>query len=117
MHELAMTKSLVDAVQKEAAGLSCSAVAVTRVRVGMGALIYVDRRVMGACYEAYPKPEILEKSVLDIEIIPARALCRPCGSESLHYGPPFECPSCGSAAEPVSGTDFTITGIEWEDAF
>ena len=116
MHELALAEAVVTAAIETAKknGL----LKVTRIEVRVGELQQIEREAFRFAIE-----EMIE-AVIDVEVDPARFLCRRCGleygladtrgpgdhdaSEAIHFIPELahaflRCPACESP-------DFTVTG-------
>jgi hydrogenase nickel incorporation protein HypA/HybF len=76
MHELSITRSIVDACSERAAGAR-----VARVTLEVGRLTCVLPDALRFCYDLCTEGTSLAGSVLEIVRIPGRARCRACGDE------------------------------------
>lgn len=77
MHELSVTRSLVEICNERAAGAR-----VSRVTIELGRLTCVTADALRFCYELCTEHTALAGSALTIVEIPGRALCRGCGAET-----------------------------------
>lgn len=100
MHELSLTRSMVELCLEHATGRK-----VTSVTLEIGDLAGVEPKAMEFCFEACTAGTLLEGADLVIERIPAAATCSDCGAvfASSHWAAP--CPECGSLAVNCSGGD------------
>ena len=107
MHEMAITRSVVDAVCEHAAGRR-----VHSVRVQVGQLCAVVPDSMQFCFGLATEGTVAAGARLELDVQPGRAQCRTCGGE---FGLPdwiLLCP-CGSAdVEVLSGRDMRILSME-----
>lgn len=100
MHELAVTRSIVEACSERSAGAR-----VLRVTVEVGALSCVLPEALRFCYDVVARGTPLEGSELEIVRIPGRSRCLECGREVLMDDLLSPCP-CGSVnLEPPRGGD------------
>ncbi|HEX9174580.1 MAG TPA: hydrogenase maturation nickel metallochaperone HypA [Mycobacterium sp.] len=107
MHEMAITRSVVDAVCEHAAGRR-----VHSVRVEVGALCAVVPDSMQFCFGLATEGTVAAGARLDLDVQPGRARCRTCGSE-FGLSDLFLLCACGSAdVEVLTGQDMWILSME-----
>ena len=107
MHEMAITRSVVDAVCEHAAGRR-----VHSVRVEIGQLCAVVPDSMQFCFGLAAEGTVAAGARLDLDVQPGRARCRPCGGEFGLSDLVLLCP-CGSFdVEVLSGRDMRILSME-----
>ncbi|AOW93520.1 hydrogenase nickel incorporation protein HypA [Rhodococcus sp. WMMA185] len=107
MHELAITKNVVDVVCEHAAGRR-----VCSVRVEVGALTAVVAESMQFCFELVTEGTVADGARLDIDHRAGGAHCRECGGDFVLTDLVLLCP-CGSAdVEVTSGRELRILSME-----
>lgn len=111
MHELSLSSAIVATVTKHAGGRQVS---VVNVRVGQ------LRQVVADTLEFYfgfvARGTVCEGAKLELEAVPARLRCGPCGHEWGIDIPAFRCPTCqGSDVQVASGNEFEVESIEIEE--
>jgi hydrogenase nickel incorporation protein HypA/HybF len=107
MHELAITQSVVDAVNARVDGHR-----VVSVRVEVGSLSGVVPDAMRFCFEIASGQTPLEGARLDIDERRGEARCRDCGLEFTVSDLVLLCP-CGSAdVEVTAGRELVIKSVE-----
>ena len=107
MHEMAITRSVVDAVCEHAAGRR-----VHSVRVEVGALCAVVPDSMQFCFGLATEGTVAAGARLDLDVQPGRAHCRTCGNE-FGLSDLFPLCACGSAdVEVLTGRDMRILSME-----
>lgn len=78
----------------------------------IGELSSVVPRYMHACWPAAVDGTLLEKTKLEIEELPANALCKGCGKVHALASNPDCCPFCGGQERAlVGGDEFLIKEI------
>ncbi|MBO2450781.1 hydrogenase maturation nickel metallochaperone HypA [Actinomadura barringtoniae] len=108
MHEFGLAESILDAVERRAAGRP-----VSRVRVRAGVLLNVVGPSMSQAYEMVTAGTVAEGSALDLVTVPADLACRGCGHRSGTTDPLAVCPACGGGDVQVTGGDeLTLISIE-----
>lgn len=112
MHELAITRGIVDACCARAGGAR-----VLRVTVAIGTLSCVLPDALRFCYEVAAADTPLEGSELQIIRIPALTRCLDCGSEFAMEDILARC-ACGSEnlEPPRGGDELKIKSMEIEDS-
>jgi hydrogenase nickel incorporation protein HypA/HybF len=107
VHEMALTQNVVDAVCEHAAGRR-----VHSVRLQIGALCAVVPDAMKFCFDLATEGTLAHGARLDLDMRPARAHCRDCGTDFEVPDPILLCP-CGSAdVELRSGNELIILSME-----
>jgi hydrogenase nickel incorporation protein HypA/HybF len=101
MHELAITRSLLEIALDKAGQAKATRIGSIRLRIG---------RLSGYVPEAVEQNfrmltpgTLAEGAALELEWMPLRCRCRQCGREHDATPEDCSCPGCGAA-------DFTITG-------
>lgn len=107
MHEMALTQSVIDAVCEHAAGRR-----VHSVKLEVGALCAVVPDAMQFCFGLATEGTVADGAHLDLDIQPATAHCRDCGTDFGLPDPILLC-SCGSADIAVlAGREMRIISME-----
>jgi hydrogenase nickel incorporation protein HypA/HybF len=112
MHEMAITRSVVDAVCEHAGGRR-----VHSVRLQVGTLCALVPDAIQFCFGLATEGTVADGARLDVDVQPASARCRTCGAEfdqtdSSQTDPIMLCP-CGSAdVEVLIGRGLTILSME-----
>jgi hydrogenase nickel incorporation protein HypA/HybF len=107
VHELSVTRSVVDAVCERAAGRR-----VHRITIEVGALTAVVPDAMRFCFELVTEGTVAEGARLDIEQCPGAAHCRTCDASFTLADPILLCP-CGSADVRVTaGRELQLVSME-----
>lgn len=110
MHELAITQSVVEICEKNAAGRR-----VVAVTLEIGDLSGVVPEAVEFCFEACISDTLLEGARLIIERIPARGRCPGCGGEVLVETLYDPCPLCGDyGIGVISGEELRVKELEVE---
>lgn len=112
MHELSVTRSIVEACSGKAAGAR-----VYRVTLEVGTLTCVMPEALRFCYDVAVEGTPLEGSELEIIQIPGRSRCRDCGVEVAMRELLATC-DCGShnLEAPEGGDELRIKSMEIEEA-
>jgi hydrogenase nickel incorporation protein HypA/HybF len=109
MHELRLTKDIVEIAAARASGRR-----VTRLRVAVGELAAVVPDALRFCFEVCAQGTVVEGAELTLEPVPGRAKCRACGSMVSLTVPYGECACGGRDLEIVSGKDVVVVEMEVE---
>jgi hydrogenase nickel incorporation protein HypA/HybF len=109
VHEVGMCQSLLDAVERRAAGRR-----VTGVKVRVGVLHRVaDLRAFGLVAVG----SVAENAEVDMVVVPVRATCRACAVETEADEVPVACPACGAFDLDLAGGDeFVLESIRLAEA-
>ncbi|MFI5778462.1 hydrogenase maturation nickel metallochaperone HypA [Nocardia sp. NPDC051570] len=111
MHEMAITRSVIDAVCEHAAGRR-----VHGITLEVGVLCAVVPEAMSFCFELVAEGTVAEGANLEIRTVPGVAYCRACGAEFTVSDPILLC-RCGSAdVELRSGRELLIRSMEVSEA-
>ncbi len=124
MHELALSRTIVDTVLRHAAGRPVRA-----VRLEVGALRQIIPEYLAFNLEIVARGTACEGAVFEQEAIAARLRCDRCerewdpapepaeDEEHLTPVPRFRCPGCGEGgAEVVAGDQLLVESIDVEEA-
>jgi hydrogenase nickel incorporation protein HypA/HybF len=111
MHEMSIVEALLVQVRQELASRPDFRVAQVRLRIG--ALRQVMAETLRFCYDASVRGTSLEGSQLEVEELPAEALCRCCSLTFAVEDHWFECPRCGAAgADLLKGDELQLMSLE-----
>ena len=110
MHELAISRAILDAALASAGGRT-----VTRVSVSVGALRQVVPDSLAFNFGVISRGTGCEGAELAMELVPARMSC-PCGERWTLGEPAFRCPRCnGVDGTVVDGEQLSVDYIEVEE--
>lgn len=111
MHEYAVTESILEIIQAEAA--KAGAGTVGEVTVVIGELSsFVDRSIE-FYFEELSKGTVAEGARLNFQKVEARAACLDCGTEFRPRHAFFSCPQCSSPLFNVlRGHEFYVESID-----
>lgn len=112
MHELAITRNILDIALKEAERHGAERIVTIRLKVGKLTQVVPD------CVEFYleslAKGTIAEGARLEATIVPLTAHCEKCDFTFPVEDFCFVCPRCGRAASVASGRELYIDSLEVE---
>ena len=115
MHELALSRAIVDTVERPAEGRR-----VISVQMRIGTLRQVVADSLAFYFEIVSRRTACEGARLDHELVTALLACPACGEtwDPAQPVPRFRCPSCGTGGDVVRGDEFEVESItiEEEDA-
>jgi len=110
MHELALSRAILDAAVAHADGRP-----VTRVAVSVGALRQVVPDSLEFNFSVISRGTVCEGAELALTPVPARLSC-PCGNSWILKEPIFLCDRCGGGgAVVVDGDQLSVDYIEVEE--
>jgi len=110
MHELSLSRAILDAALAHAEGRD-----VVGVDVTVGALRQVVPGSLSFYFEIVSRGTVCEGAKLRTHVAPARLRCA-CGHEWELHEPAFRCPRCARAEVTVlSGEELTVDSIEVEE--
>lgn len=110
MHELGVVIEVVKTVENVVAQNNLSEV--DTIVLQIGELSSMIPRYIESCFPAAVDGTILENTKLEIEVIPANALCQDCNKVFNVIENKNQCPHCGSIhAKLLSGKEFNIKEI------
>lgn len=107
MHELSVTREIVDYVQAQARPRS-----VTRVVLEVGALSGVEIEAVRLCFEVCRQGTLLENAELTVIRIPGRGRCLDCGAERELPDFLTPCPCGAYPVECLAGEELKIRAME-----
>ncbi len=111
MHEVGITRSIVEIAEKTARDQGTTKV--LSITVDIGALSGVVPEAVEFAYEACSRETLLEGARLIINQIPGRGRCQKCATESDIDRYTFECPNCGNfGLEILQGEELRLTEME-----
>lgn len=113
MHELSLCRALIDKVEEIARDRR--ATAVLEVRLGIGPLAGVERRLLEEAYPLACAGTLAEGSRLACESTPVRVRCRSCGAETDALPNRLLCGACGDwRTDLVAGDELMLMSLELE---
>jgi hydrogenase nickel incorporation protein HypA/HybF len=108
MHELGIAEAIVAIAEEHAAGRR-----VEKVEVKIGHLRQVVPTALTFAFELVAEGTCIEGALLEIEDVPARIVCRSCGTHSRVTDFPFACPGCnGFDLDVVTGEELVVEALE-----
>jgi hydrogenase nickel incorporation protein HypA/HybF len=123
MHELALSRAIVDAALRHAGGRR-----VTAFHVRLGALRQAVPGSLAFYFEIVAADTSCAGARLELEPVAALLRCVECGrewdpdpaplaehEEALPPLPCFRCPDCGGAGEELAGNELEVAWIEVEE--
>ena len=114
MHELSIASSIVDTILKEVDKRKLKSVSLIALEIGALTDIVPDSLLFG--FEAITKDTILQKTKLEINIVPIKGSCTDCRKSFEVSEFVFICPNCSSGNIKVEqGNELDIAYIEAED--
>jgi hydrogenase nickel incorporation protein HypA/HybF len=112
VHELSICKSILDIVDRHAAGRE-----VQTVHLRVGALRQIVPDTLVHCWSLVNEQTALAGSELRVERVPAAIRCRSCAHVQTLDEPILVCDGCGGTeVEIVAGEEFLITALELAEA-
>ncbi len=113
MHELGITKNIVDIAERNAREQGAQRVLTVTVTVGDLSGVVAD--AVEFCFEVCIQGTLLEQARLIIERVEGKGRCRECGAETAMDTMTFSCPACGSfALDRLAGEELSIKEMEIE---
>lgn len=110
MHELGVIINVVKTVEKFAAANGVEKIDTLVLQIGE--LSSMIPRYIEACYPAAVDGTIMEDTKLEIEVLPANAICNNCKKVFNVIINKKQCPTCKSMdCEVISGREFFIKEI------
>ena len=113
MHELSITESILEIVQRHAS--QANANHVTEIFLVIGQLSSIVDESVNFCWDIVAKNTIAEGAVLHFRRIPAQFLCLECNHAFPLQPDEYECPACSShQLKIVAGREFYLEAINVE---
>ena len=111
MHELSITNDVVQLVLEQAA--DAGATVVKRVDVVVGRMTGVVADCMEFYFEELTKGTAAEGAVINIKVVPTKAVCADCGASFELDDYVWVCTSCGSnKLQIIEGNELLVDTIE-----
>jgi hydrogenase nickel incorporation protein HypA/HybF len=111
MHEMALSRSLLDIIEDQAGHHNFTQV--RRVTVELGCLGHVDSHALRFCFDVVTRRTVAESSELIIIDRPGHVACLDCGTLAEALRRDEGCPKCGSQRVMVDGGDqLKLTELE-----
>lgn len=113
MHEMAITRSMLDLVLEEAA--KAEAERVTMINIVLGEMSGVVDRCVRFYFDFMSKDTLAEGAALHFRNVPQKARCRKCGNIFSPRDIFWTCNKCQSVElEIISGNELYVESIEVE---
>lgn len=113
MHELSIAADLVKIVLDTASAEELASV--TRVNVTFGKMVQIVPHVFENAFRVCVKGSVAEEALLDMEILPVKAVCMECNEEYFPQENHFSCSKCGSGSiKIIQGKELFVKSIEGE---
>jgi hydrogenase nickel incorporation protein HypA/HybF len=110
MHEVGVVMEVIKTVEKFAKNNAVTKIETLVLQIGE--LSSMVPRYIEACYPAAVDGTMLENTKLQIEVMPANAICKDCNRVYNVVEHKGECPQCGcKSLELLSGKEFMIKEI------
>lgn len=110
MHEMSLAESIIQIVEENAR--ANGGTRVTAVRLEIGTLAGVETEALRFCFDAVTRGTLAEGAALEIESLPAKALCFDCGATVEIADRLDPCSACGShKLMPQGGDEMRIKDI------
>ncbi len=103
MHELALSHSMVEIIEREAVLQAFERVETIRLEIGV--LTCVEPEALRFCFDTATRGTVAEGARLEIIAVPAEASCRDCGAERAIRRWGTACTACGGHRLDVHGGD------------
>jgi len=111
MHELSISRAILDTATRHAAGRRVVLVSLT-----IGALRQVVPESLKFCFQIVARDTVCDGALLQARMVRARLRCA-CGKEWELDDPCFRCPRCGGGQVSVlDGDQLSVDCIEVEEA-
>ena len=108
---MSVSSAVLESVLRHAAGRQ-----VTGVKLRVGHLRQVVPDSLDFYWGIVTRETLCEGAALELESIPGRLACAPCGREWEIDMPIFRCPTCGGAEVSVAaGDELEVESIEVEE--
>jgi len=113
MHELAITKDMLDLVLEQAE--KAEAREVGKINLVVGEMCGIVEDSVQFYFDFLKKGTIAEKATLSFTMVPAKAKCRHCGKIFELKEFEWTCPDCGGdSLEIIGGKELCVESIEVE---
>ncbi|MEV4065183.1 hydrogenase maturation nickel metallochaperone HypA [Nonomuraea dietziae] len=103
MHEFGIATSVLDAVERRAAGRR-----VAHVRVRAGALLRITGPALDQAFSLVSQGTVADGAMIDLVVVPVQLTCRTCGREEDTADALAVCGACGGADVDLRGGDELI---------
>ena len=111
MHEMSITRSILEIIGRQMAANNISSLKKLTVRVGE--LTAIEPEVLRFCFDSAIKGTQFDGAALIIEEVPLGGRCRECAGEFRITAFDNCCPKCGSTnIDRVSGDELDIISME-----
>lgn len=111
MHELAITKSILNIALESAE--NAHAKKINKIKIAAGEMTGYVPACVQEYFDVISRETIAEGAELEFVKVEATALCRDCGSETALHGFKFVCGHCGGQnLKLIHGREFLVDSID-----
>lgn len=111
MHEMSLAEGVLQIVEDTAR--AHAARQVRSVLLEIGALSHVELQSLHFCFDAVTRGTVADGARLEVQAVPGRAWCMPCGQSVPLARLGDACPHCGSyQLQVTAGEEMRIREIE-----
>lgn len=108
MHEFGLCESILESVERRAAGRR-----VARVRVRIGTLHRVVGPALDQAFGFVSAGTVAEDAAVDLVVVPVRATCQSCAHEVESQDVVAVCPACSATElEMTAGDELILESLE-----
>jgi hydrogenase nickel incorporation protein HypA/HybF len=111
MHEMSLAEGVLQIVEDTAR--ANTARQVRAVLLEIGALSHVEVQALRFCFDAVTRGTVADGARLDVQAVPGRAWCMPCGESVALERLGDACPRCGSyQLQVTAGEEMKVKEVE-----
>jgi hydrogenase nickel incorporation protein HypA/HybF len=103
LHELPITRSLLDIVKTKAAEINARKV--SSVKVVIGELSGVEKDCLAFYFDILKKEYGLDDITLVVDVVPSQVSCRDCNKKFAPVDLPWRCPDCSGLNLAIQNGD------------
>lgn len=113
MHELAITRRMLDIALDEAERLAARRI--KSIRLLAGEFSCLDPNALDFCFALVSRGTIAEGAILEIELVKATAICSRCETSWMPVDDSCLCPNCGNVTSDMFwGQELRLDSLEVE---
>jgi hydrogenase nickel incorporation protein HypA/HybF len=111
MHEMSLAEGVLQIVEDTAR--ANAARQVRAVLLEIGTLSHVEVQALRFCFDAVTRGTVADGARLDVQAVPGRAWCMPCGESVALERLGDACPRCGSyQLQVTAGEEMKVKEVE-----